>query len=355
MSPVQPGTGKAPVVAAPDGQPAGRETGRCCPPRRHRPRSAAARPTAPWRRRTRPRTGRGSGGRKASAVRSPSAEAGIGEPPARARPPASPPPPPQASWEDVGDDRPVPRPPDRDGHRLAEAHADRLLPRLERLRAVGREVSGRSLGSTRSITRSLNVAAGGGVRAPGDMAVVAQEGGSARRGPLPRPARKVRGLDPRQIPEDGRLQPQMGIVGQDRCAGIGPVAGQHPGNWRRTTVPAAAAGTPAAAPRRRDRACRRDGPAGRGRRCGTGGVGGRRERGRRAAHPVRPEIANGLPDPVRPGRRCAPVRRGSPRTAAAPSAAARSGHATAPTARNRAPAGRTPAGRAPRWSFGPPR
>ena len=180
----------------------------------------------------------------------------------------------------------MPRPPDRDGHRLAEAHADRLLPRLERLRAVGREVSGRVAGVDPLDHQVLNVAAGGG-QGPRRYGRCGPRRKDRHAGDRCPDQPQVRGLDPRQIPEDGRLQPQMGIVGQDRCAGIGPVRRPAPrqfGGGRRSQrrrqgrqQPRRGAGTGACR-------ARRTGGAG-GRRCGTDGVGGRRERGRRAGPP----------------------------------------------------------------------
>ena len=127
---------------------------------------------------------------------------------------------------DVGDHRAVPGFPHDQGFRIVAGNDNRLLAGLEGRAAVRRQVACRIFGVEAFDKQVLNVDAGRG-HAPGDRSVVAdqQEGNARYRSPC---HLQGGGFDPRQIPEDGRLQAEMRIVGQQRGAGIGMVAGDNP-------------------------------------------------------------------------------------------------------------------------------
>ncbi len=127
---------------------------------------------------------------------------------------------------DVGQHGAVAGRPDRQLHVGAVLDADRLLVRLERLRAVGREVL-RGIGRVDRLDEQvLRVGVGGG-DAPGDMVVLAeQHDRRAGHGRALDPA--VGRDDPGEVPQDRRAEAEVRVVGEDRLAGDGARTRDHP-------------------------------------------------------------------------------------------------------------------------------
>ena len=104
--------------------------------------------------------------------------------------------------------------------------ADRLLARLKRLRAVGRQVFPRVGRVDRLDEQVLRVGVGSG-DAPGDMVVLAeQHDRRAGHGRALQPA--VGRDDPGEVPQNRRPKAEMRVVGEDRLAGDGARAGDDP-------------------------------------------------------------------------------------------------------------------------------
>ena len=113
-----------------------------------------------------------------------------------------------------------------DGARRLAAHRDGLVMALEQARPVRRLVAPRVAGQQLLDEEVLGVALRRG-EAPADPAIVADdEERHAGRGRADQ--RQPRRLDAHQVPLRRRLQPEMGIVGEQRLAARGMAAGHHP-------------------------------------------------------------------------------------------------------------------------------
>ena len=119
----------------------------------------------------------------------------------------------------IRDHRSVPGRPHHQRHVVPAPDPDPFDANPERARPVGGEIAVRIVGIDPLHKQVLGVAVGRR-QAPGDRPVMAENRHrNARDGRAGE--REARGFDPRQVPQPRRAKTEMGIVGEDRAAGLG--------------------------------------------------------------------------------------------------------------------------------------